>query len=85
MYKCDACGKGIIVGQNSAHKAGGGWAMRAPATRKVWKPNLHKVRVKVGGQTRRLRLCTKCLRQTKILRQPVTKETAKETAAPVTA
>ncbi len=83
MYKCDACGKGKIIGKNSAHKASGRWSMRAPSTSKVWKPNLHQVRVKIGGQTQKLRLCTKCLRQTKVLNKPVVKEVAKETTAPV--
>jgi large subunit ribosomal protein L28 len=31
-------------------------------TRKIFKPNLHQTRVTVGGTSRRVRLCTKCLR-----------------------
>jgi len=31
-------------------------------TRRIFKPNLHVVRVEVGGVTKRMKLCSKCLR-----------------------
>ena len=72
MYTCDRCGKGSLVGSNSAHKHGGAWAMRAPKSRKVWRPNLQRVRVVLNGKLGRYWLCTKCL---KVVKKPYIKKT----------
>ena len=64
-YKCDNCGKGRMVGQKHKHHAGvagGRWIKRAPHTQKIFKPNLHSARLIIGGTSKTLRLCTKCLR-----------------------
>jgi large subunit ribosomal protein L28 len=58
MYRCDVCDKGVLSGRNVSHSK--------RRTNKKSFPNLHQVRVLVGGGVRRLRLCTKCLRVTKI-------------------
>jgi len=34
-------------------------------TRRIFKPNLHRAKVTVNGITRRMKLCTKCLRKFK--------------------
>ena len=34
-------------------------------TRKIFKPNLHTARITIGGASKKLRLCTKCLRMLK--------------------
>lgn len=63
--KCDNCGKGRVVGRQHRHHkgvAGGRWLKRAPKTQKIFQPNLHWARIKVGGGVKRMRLCTKCLR-----------------------
>ncbi len=52
--KCDNCGKGIMYGHNVSHAKN--------RTRKIFKPNLHRSRVKVSGVYKTMRLCTKCLR-----------------------
>lgn len=52
--KCANCGKGVMYGHNVSHSK--------RRTRKIFKPNLHAVRVSFGGNKRRMRLCTKCLR-----------------------
>lgn len=57
-YKCELCGKGIQYGHNVSHSK--------RRTRRVFKPNLHRVRILVEGQMKRMRLCTKCLRSTKV-------------------
>ena len=46
-----------MVGHNVSHAKN--------RTRKVFKPNLHKTRLVVGGTSMRVRLCTKCLREVK--------------------
>ncbi|MFH0937422.1 MAG: hypothetical protein V1808_03960 [Candidatus Daviesbacteria bacterium] len=62
MLTCQLCQKGIRSISFSRHKkgssgAGGNWALRAPITKKVQKPNLHTYM--------RIKLCTKCLRAMK--------------------
>ncbi len=59
-FMCDNCSRGVQYGESHAHGrgvAGGRWKKRAPHTRKVFKPNLHK--------WQGLKLCTKCLRAAK--------------------
>ena len=55
--KCFLCGKGIMVGHNVSHAKN--------RTRKVFKPNLHSARISVNGTSKKVRLCTKCLREVK--------------------
>lgn len=52
--KCANCGKGVMYGHNVSHSK--------RRTRKIFKPNLHETRVQIGGTSRRVKLCTKCLR-----------------------
>lgn len=54
MRSCDRCGKGIQVGMNVSHSH--------IRTKKRSLPNLHALKVKKGAITRRLSLCTKCIR-----------------------
>ncbi len=61
--KCENCGKGIMVGHNVSHAKN--------RTRKVFKPNLHNTRTLIDGVSRRVKLCTKCLR---VLKRGVIKE-----------
>lgn len=65
MKACQLCGKLVIIGKSGAHKHGGKWAMRAPKHRKIWRPNLHKARIKINGNFKTMILCTKCLRKFK--------------------
>ena len=52
---CSVCGKKPEVGNNVSHAHN--------KTRRRWLPNLQSVRVAVpGGNTRRTRVCTRCLR-----------------------
>jgi large subunit ribosomal protein L28 len=55
---CDVCGKGPRFGHNISHAHN--------LTQKIWYPNLQRVRVRVAGGTRRLRLCTRCLRSNRV-------------------
>ncbi|HEY3297291.1 MAG TPA: 50S ribosomal protein L28 [Armatimonadota bacterium] len=68
-YTCDVCGKGPQYGQNIRHQHSGSWALRAPKTKRRWLPNLQTVRIPIGeAATRRLRVCTKCLKAGKVVR-----------------
>ncbi len=51
---CDICGKGPAVGNNVSHAHN--------KTRRRWYPNLQTVKVTIGGQTKKLKVCTRCLR-----------------------
>jgi large subunit ribosomal protein L28 len=51
---CDICGKHTITGNKVSHAKN--------RTRRVWKPNLVKVKTVVGGTTVTLKICTRCLR-----------------------
>jgi len=52
--KCLNCEKGIMCGHNVSHSK--------RRTRKIFKPNLHSVRIETGTNMKRVKLCTKCLR-----------------------
>ena len=63
---CEICGKGRQVGYNVSHAHN--------KTKKVWQPNLQRVRVTLpSGGTRRIKVCTRCLRSghvKKVFRTP---------------
>ena len=59
-YKCDICGKGRRVANNVSHSN--------IKTKRVQKPNLHRVRALVGGHRTHLRVCTRCLRSGKVVK-----------------
>lgn len=55
--KCTNCSKGVLYGHNVSHAKN--------RTRKIFKPNLHSTKVKIGPNLKRVKLCTKCLRMYK--------------------
>ncbi|MBE0616776.1 MAG: 50S ribosomal protein L28 [Proteobacteria bacterium] len=59
---CEICGKGPSVGQNVSHANN--------KTKRVILPNLQTVRAQVDGGTRRLKVCTRCLRSGKVQKAP---------------
>ena len=55
MAKCAVCGKSVHFGNAVSHSH--------RRSNKVWKPNIKSVKVKqVNGQTKRMDVCTSCLR-----------------------
>ena len=58
--RCEICGKGPSVGNNVSHANN--------KTRRRWLPNLQRVKAKVDGTVRRLRVCTRCIRSGKIVK-----------------
>jgi len=64
---CSVCGKGTMNGQNIRHVPGQ-WALRAPRTKRSFKPNLQSVRTVVGGTPLRVKVCAKCLKANKVAR-----------------
>jgi large subunit ribosomal protein L28 len=57
---CDICGKGPQFGNNISHAHN--------VTKRRWNVNLRPVHAKVGAGTKRLRVCTSCLRSGKVVK-----------------
>ena len=57
-YKCDVCGKRPMFGHSISHAHN--------VTRRKFVPNLHRVRVRVDGRVKRMRVCTRCLKAGKV-------------------
>ena len=55
---CEVCGKGPSFGHNVSHANN--------KTRRVWYPNLQKVRVLKNNNVVRMRVCTRCIRSGKV-------------------
>ncbi len=69
--KCDICGKGTVAGNNvprkgQAKKHGGVGQHIGVTTKRVFKPNVVKIRAKVAGKTKNITICTRCLRSSKV-------------------
>lgn len=58
--KCEICGKGPVVGRKISHAHN--------VNRKVWNPNIQKMRILVNGKPRRVKVCTRCLRSGKVVK-----------------
>ena len=58
MAKCEICGKGPQFGHKISHSH--------RVSNKMWSPNLQKIKVKVGKTTKRMTVCTKCLKAGKV-------------------
>lgn len=57
-FACDLCGKS----RQKAHKV----SHSNIKTRKWQQPNLQSVRAVVGGRTKKVRACTRCIRSGKV-------------------
>jgi large subunit ribosomal protein L28 len=51
---CDMCGKGSQVGHSVSHSK--------RATKRRWMPNIQSITVQDGDTTKRIHVCTRCLR-----------------------
>ena len=56
--RCEICGKGTVSGNTISHAKN--------ALRRVWKPNLVKIRTTVGGAKKTLKICTRCLKSGRV-------------------
>ncbi|MCD6226109.1 50S ribosomal protein L28 [bacterium] len=68
MAKCQICGKKARVGRVSKHRRGVAsrrFAHRAPKKKKVFRPNIQKTTITIGGVKLRLRVCASCLKKMK--------------------
>jgi large subunit ribosomal protein L28 len=59
-HVCEICGKGPQFGNNISHAHN--------VTKRRWNVNLRPVHAKVGAATKRMRVCTSCLRSGKVVK-----------------
>jgi len=67
-FVCDICGKGTAVGRSRKHKrgvAGKRWMRYVTPTPRLFKPNLQKKTVIIGGERVSMKLCAKCIKRIK--------------------
>jgi len=55
---CDVCGRGPLFGHKISHAHN--------VSNRRWNINLQKVRAVIAGATKRVRVCTSCIRNNKI-------------------
>lgn len=60
MAKCDVCGKGVSFGHNVSHSV--------RRTKRMWKPNIRRVKAVVNGTNKTVHVCAGCLRSNKVTR-----------------
>lgn len=61
---CELCGKGPITGNHISRTGTRGWVKKR--SKKVFKPNLRRVKVLVDGRVQRMRICAQCLKSHKV-------------------
>ncbi len=64
--QCEVCGKsvafgGVIQRRGLAKKKGGVGVKIKGRSKRKFKPNIQRVRVKAGGSTKRMNVCTRCI------------------------
>lgn len=58
MPKCDVCGKGPQFGNKISHSH--------RVTKRMWHPNIQKIKVNVDNTVKRINVCAKCLKAGKV-------------------
>jgi large subunit ribosomal protein L28 len=52
--RCEICGKAVAFGHNVSHSN--------RKTNRVWRPNVQKAVLLLGGHPRKVQACTRCIR-----------------------
>lgn len=52
--KCDMCGKGPLFGHAVSHSK--------IHTKRTFDPNIHPATIEIDGKSKRVNICTRCLR-----------------------
>ena len=60
MAKCEVCAKEINFSLQVSHSH--------RRTARTWKPNIQTVKVEDNGNTKKMKVCTKCLKSGKVQR-----------------
>jgi large subunit ribosomal protein L28 len=70
---CEVCGRGPMFGNKISHAHN--------VTKRRWNVNLQSVHAYINGGAKRMKVCTTCIRDGKVVKAPLTKTPAKTTAA----
>ncbi|MHC4481128.1 MAG: 50S ribosomal protein L28 [Planctomycetota bacterium] len=70
---CAICGKGTTAGRKIARRGrakylGGVGRKTTGVSKRKFRPNLQRVRALVDGVPKRIRVCTKCIRNGKVVK-----------------
>jgi len=60
---CEFCGKRRMAGNNVSHSK--------RHTKRVFRPNIQRVRALINGAVRKVKICTRCLRSGKVVKPGV--------------
>ncbi|MCL2102514.1 MAG: 50S ribosomal protein L28 [Syntrophorhabdaceae bacterium] len=60
MAKCSICEKGPSFGHNVSHANN--------KTRKVWRPNIQRVKAIQDGTVRYIKVCTQCIKSGRVVK-----------------
>mgnify|MGYP006296169029 CR=1 FL=1 len=71
--RCEICGKGTIAGHSVPRKGqpkkqGGAGQHIGVKSKRVFRPNIVKVRALMGTQKKTINVCTRCLRSGKVVK-----------------
>jgi large subunit ribosomal protein L28 len=55
---CEICGKAPVFGHSISHAHN--------VTNRRWTPNIQRVKTRIKGKVRRIKICTRCLRSGKV-------------------
>jgi large subunit ribosomal protein L28 len=71
--ECAICGKGTKTGRQYTHRGrakylGGVGVRTTGKSNRKFKPNLQSVRAMVDGTPKRIKVCTRCIRQGKVIK-----------------
>ncbi len=58
--KCEICGKSVQFGYRISHAHN--------KSKKIWHPNIQRIRAVVNGHHRRVSICTTCLRSERVVK-----------------
>ena len=64
MAKCEICDKGNLKG----HRISITRSQVSRRAKRIWRPNVQKIRVIHNGTAKRMYVCTKCIRSNRIKR-----------------
>jgi large subunit ribosomal protein L28 len=69
--RCELCGKEPTFGKSVARLGKGAMKRRVKArTRRMFKPNIQRVRAVIDGKVRRINVCTSCIKAGRVQKPP---------------
>ncbi len=60
VAKCEICGKSPKAGFSVSHSN--------KKTKRMWKPNIQKITVLYNGKPRKMKVCTECIKNNRVVK-----------------